>query len=434
MQKRIFKTIAILTITVSLIVFFASAYILFYKASQNTMNTVQNETKQIASVLNENPNYLENNTVLTDSRITLISSTGEVIYDNTLDISNLDIHKDRPEVINAINDGYSSSIRKSDSIQTQLYYYAIKLNNGNVIRLSQNTNTVWGIIIPQINLIVIATILILLLSLFIANWATKKIVEPINKLDLQNPLSNKVYPELTDLLLSLEENNKVKREFSANVSHELKTPLTSISGYAEIMANGISKVEDQKIFSQKIYDESQKLINKINDIIKVSKLDENKVEQDYSIINYKYLLEEIIQELKPNLSNKNITLETELQDVSGEAIRYIIHDALYNIIQNGIKYNKKNGKLYIILNQFNDKIYIRVKDTGIGINQDDIPRIFERFFRADRSHNSKIEGTGLGLAITKHSIALHNGTIDVYSKPNEGTVFEIILPKEKSSL
>ena len=144
MQKRIFKTIAILTITVSLIVFFASAYILFYKASQNTMNTVQNETKQIASVLNENPNYLENNTVLTDSRITLISSTGEVIYDNTLDISNLDIHKDRPEVINAINDGYSSSIRKSDSIQTQLYYYAIKLNNGNVIRLSQkkiNTST-----------------------------------------------------------------------------------------------------------------------------------------------------------------------------------------------------------------------------------------------------------------------------------------------------
>ena len=105
----------------------------------------------------------------------------------------------------------------------------------------------------QINLIVIATILILLLSLFIANWATKKIVEPINKLDLQNPLSNKVYPELTDLLLSLEENNKVKREFSANVSHELKTPLTSISGYAEIMANGISKVEDQKIFSQKTY-------------------------------------------------------------------------------------------------------------------------------------------------------------------------------------
>jgi len=431
-QKRIFKTIATLTTTVSLIVFFASAYIIFYKVSQSIMATLKEETILLSNILNEDSEYLFNNKILIDSRITLIAYDGKVLFDNKVDIETLDNHDDRPEFINAINYGQSKSIRKSDSIKTQSYYYAVKLNNGNVIRLSQESSTVWGIIIPQINLIIAATILIVLISLFIANIQTKKIVEPINNLDLENPLSNKVYPELNDLLISLEENNKIKREFSANVSHELKTPLTSISGYAEIMANEISRAEDQKAFSQKIYDESQKLINKINDIIKVSKLDEKKAEQEFTLINYKILIEEILNTLNPMIQKNNIYVETDLQNVSGEAIRSIMYDCLFNIIQNGIKYNKRYGSIYISLNEFNNNIYITIKDTGIGISQEDLPRIYERFFRADRSRNQTIEGTGLGLAITKHGIARHKGTISTYSKINEGTIFEIILPQKKT--
>lgn len=209
MQKRIFKTIATLTTTVSLIVFFASAYIIFYKVSQSIMATLKEETILLSNILNEDSEYLFNNKILIDSRITLIAYDGKVLFDNKVDIETLDNHDDRPEFINAINYGQSKSIRKSDSIKTQSYYYAVKLNNGNVIRLSQESSTVWGIIIPQINLIIAATILIVLISLFIANIQTKKIVEPINNLDLENPLSNKVYPELNDLLISLEE-NKIK--------------------------------------------------------------------------------------------------------------------------------------------------------------------------------------------------------------------------------
>ena len=429
MAKRIYRTITFMTITVSMIVFFASSLILVNQMLSNTKSIVKNETEKLSILLNYDFEYLDKFDVLSDSRITLISSSGEVLYDNTLNIKELDNHSNRPEVINALKDGVGQSTRTSDTKKTQLYYYALKLNNGNVIRLSQATSTIWGIITPQIGLIVVSTTTILLISLFIANWQTKNIIKPINNLDLQNPLTNDVYPELTDLLLSLEEHNKLKREFSANVSHELKTPLTSISGFAEIMANGMVKGEDQKVFSQKIYDESQRLITKINDIIKVSKLDENKVEQDLIVVNYKELINDILNGLKPLISSRNIKVATSLSEVKGQAIKYMMYDALYNIIQNGIKYNKVNGSLFINLNEFQNNIYIIIKDTGIGIEQADIGRIFERFFRGDRSHSQTIEGTGLGLAITKHSIAIHNGTIEVYSKLEEGTTFELKIPK-----
>ena len=223
----------------------------------------------------------------------------------------------------------------------------------------------------------------------------------------------------------------MRKEFSANVSHELKTPLTSISGYAEIMANGIAKEEDNKLFAQKIYDESQNLINKINDIIKISKLDENRIDLEYQRINYSQLINNCINKLEKFIEDKHIKVNFTSKEIYGFAIVYVMEDIIYNLIQNAIKYNKNNGKVDIDIKQDRKNVIITIADTGIGISDMDIDRIYERFFRSDRSHSSNIEGSGLGLAIVKHGINLHNGTITCDSKLNVGTTFTLSIPKER---
>ena len=197
------------------------------------------------------------------------------------------------------------------------------------------------------------------------------------------------------------------------------------------MANGIAKEEDNKLFAQKIYDESQNLINKINDIIKISKLDENRIDLEYQRINYSQLINNCINKLEKFIEDKHIKVNFTSKEIYGFAIVYVMEDIIYNLIQNAIKYNKNNGKVDIDIKQDRKNVIITIADTGIGISDMDIDRIYERFFRSDRSHSSNIEGSGLGLAIVKHGINLHNGTITCDSKLNVGTTFTLSIPKER---
>ncbi len=429
MKKTIYKTISISLITLSIILFFVSSYFLSVQAFSNAKSKTLHEANMLKIILDQNPNYLEENSIETNLRITIVDSHGEVIYDNIYEAENLENHKNRPEIKEALASSTGYAQRNSPTNNTKYIYYAVLLNNGNVLRLSYEYNSIYNILYSQLSLIFLTIIIILLISLYITNYHVNKIVKPINNLNLEFPLQNKAYPELYPLLLSIDRHNKIKKEFSANVSHELKTPLTSISGYAEIMANGIAKEEDHKIFSQKIYDESQRLLQKINNIIKISKLDEEKVGLDFSNVNYKSLILSILDNLSGQINKNHITLETNLENISGQAIESVMYDGIHNIIQNAIKYNKIHGIIKITLQEINNNIYIRIKDSGIGIPQDDLDRIFERFYRVDKSRSQIVEGSGLGLAISKHAIMLHNGKINVYSKINEGTTFEIILPK-----
>lgn len=223
------------------------------------------------------------------------------------------------------------------------------------------------------------------------------------------------------------EAEKLRREFSANVSHELRTPLTSISGYAELIKSGLVKPDDVVPFAQNIYQESQVLIKLIEDILKISKLDENETELDYEIFSLKETIENIIKRLEVQLSEKNIKINLNLENINFYGVSMIINESLYNIIQNAIKYNKQDGSLDISLFKEAKNIKIYIKDTGIGIKENAQSRVFERFYREDTSHSKTVNGTGLGLSIAKHGISFHGGKISLESTENIGTTFKITL-------
>ena len=428
MKNRIFKTMALSTIIAILITTLALSVYISNSYLTETKTIIKHEAIQLKQLLENDPNYLDNE-LITEARITLIDANGYVLYDsNTKDLEN---HLDRPEIKDAIIYGYGESLRKSDTYNKNMYYYAVKLNNGEILRLSSYSNSFMGIFIPTLTNSLFIMAILIILCLLLANYQAKEIVKPINNLNLANPQKEDTYEELAPLVDNLNLHNQMRKEFSANVSQELKTPLTSISGYAEIMANGIAKEEDNKLFAQKIYDESQNLINKINDIIKISKLDENRIDLEYQRINYSQLINNCINKLEKFIEDKHIKVNFTSKEIYGFAIVYVMEDIIYNLIQNAIKYNKNNGKVDIDIKQDRKNVIITIADTGIGISDMDIDRIYERFFRSDRSHSSNIEGSGLGLAIVKHGINLHNGTITCDSKLNVGTTFTLSIPKER---
>lgn len=223
------------------------------------------------------------------------------------------------------------------------------------------------------------------------------------------------------------QNEQLRREFSANVSHELKTPLTSISGYAELIKEGLVKPEDIQYFAENIFNETSHLVNLIEDIIKVSRLDENTTGYDFLPINIKDLIKTIVSKLEKNANSSNIVIKTHLFDAKILAVENVIYEIFYNLIENSIKYNKKNGFVNITMSNFENFVIIEICDTGIGIPEKAKDRIFERFYRADTSHSSEIPGSGLGLSIVKHGVQLHNGNIEVFSQENVGTTFKIQL-------
>lgn len=273
---------------------------------------------------------------------------------------------------------------------------------------------------------------------------SKRIVKPINNIDVDNPDSTPLSDEFSPLVEKIKAQNtrilsqmdqlnrdhqsrdKLRREFTANVSHELKTPLTSISGYAEIIRDGIAKPEDTIRFAGKIYDESQRLITLVSDIIKLSRLEEAEVEIKHESIDLYALSESVVARLESIARKHHITFSISGDRCNITGVRHIIEEMIFNLCDNAVKYNKENGKVKIKIRQCIDGVELSVSDTGIGIPKNQIGRIFERFYRVDKSHSKEIGGTGLGLSIVKHGAIFHNASITVDSKLNKGTTIKIL--------
>lgn len=273
---------------------------------------------------------------------------------------------------------------------------------------------------------------------------TKSIVEPINNLDIENPDSAELTQEFTPIIDKIKSQNtrivnqmeelnnehkqrdKLRREFTANVSHELKTPLTSISGYAEIIRDGIAKPEDTVRFAGKIYDESQRLITLVSDIIKLSRLEESDIEIKHESIDLYACCESVIARLEAIAKKRNINFSLFGEHCSITGVHHIIDEMIYNLCDNAVKYNKDNGQVNISIKQYVDGVELSVQDTGIGIPKEEISRVFERFYRVNKSHSKEIGGTGLGLSIVKHGALYHNASISVDSNLGVGTNIKIL--------
>lgn len=428
MRKKIFKSIAITAMLFVTITYFLCTLVLYNEISSNIHNSLKKEANQLAQEYNKSPSTFMDTNIITNARITLINQDGSVQYDSTIQNIVLTNHADRPEFIEAQKNGISESIRHSETLNKTTYYVAVRLSDNRVLRLSTIANSALSLMLSSLFPMIVILIIVYVVCLLVANYLTAKIVDPINHLNLDLPLHNETYSELEPLLENMNYHNQLRREFSANVSHELKTPLTSISGYAEIMANNLQGDNTQE-FSQKIVDESKHLLHTIEDIIKISKLDEGAIQLDFETVNYQDVLREVLISLEDYASRCEVSIFDNSSPAIGRAVPQIIYEIFYNLIQNAIKYNNQHGHVWIDIVQHDKTIEIIVKDDGVGISSSDKDRVFERFFRGDKSHNSAIEGSGLGLAIVKHGVEFHQGTITLEDYLNQGSKFIINLKR-----
>lgn len=436
MKDRVQKVL-MFSLSLVLIISYLVMVVFVYRQDLRLMKyEVKQEAKYIQEAVNiAGPQYLESiDNVDKNTRITKIDKDGKVLYDSQ-GRKDLENHKTRKEVVEALKNGYSEDVRRSETIGKNMYYYALILNDKSVIRVSKTMYNMVAIAIDFLPFMLGIFLIMLLLSWMIARWQTRRIIGPINDIDLENPLENITYRELEPLLVAMDLNNKQKdmvsnmrKEFSANVSHELKTPLTSISGYAEIMKNGIVKEKDITNFADRIHKEASRLIKLVNDIINISRLDEGYVDIEKEDVDLFEMSREISSRLAKQANDKGIKVALEGERVICHGIRQILDDMVYNLVENAIKYNKENGKVTIWVGSTLDGVKIRVTDTGIGIADEETDRIFERFYRVDKSHSKEIGGTGLGLSIVKHGAMVHGASLSVDSKLGEGSVFEIRFP------
>ncbi len=488
-----------------------------------------------------------------ENRITLVSNDGTVLYDSEVNIDSMENHANRKEIKEAVETGEGDDERYSDTLSEKTMYHAVRLENGDILRIAQRQETVFNLLLSFVHPLLYILAFMFLLGAFLARQVSRKITEPMNSLDLEHPEKNQSYDEIAPLLtkiyrqksmikeqleeekkkqeefeiitenmeegflvidskmeilscnsstkklfeieeigkhqnvltlnrtekfqkviervlegrhqeteLELEESQyqmianpvfqekgqgvagavlvfmditermqgeRLRREFTANVSHELKTPLTSISGFAEIIQNGIVKPEDVPKFAGNIFKESQRLISLVNDIIKLSQLDEGIMPYEPEFLSLKEIAKEVVARLQEPAKKKSVHLEVEGTDEKIKGVRPVLEEIVYNLCDNGIKYNKENGSVKISIERKPEGVTLSVIDTGIGIPVSSQNRIFERFYRVDKSHSKEIGGTGLGLSIVKHGAAYLGATIKLESIVDVGTSITLLFPK-----
>lgn len=435
LKKKIQNSMILVVLTSLILTYGTMIFVVYYQTMEILKDEIQQEADYIeAAVCISGVSYLEDmDAVRENTRVTLIDASGEVIYDSGKQEEHLENHLDRPEIQEALKSGSGQDVRRSETLDQDMFYYAVRLDNGTVLRVSKNMETVFSTAMSILPMMGVVACCMVIFALLLAKWQTAKLIYPINHLNLAEPLENDMYEELTPLLQSIDKQNREKdavanmrKEFSANVSHELKTPLTSISGYAEIMKNGLVRPEDMKTFSERIYNEASRLITLVEDIMKLSKLDEGAVELEKEEVDFYMLTREICSRLAPQAEKRNVRVEVTGEPVHYLGVRQVLDEMLYNMIENAIKYNKEGGLVSVWVGNTLKGIKIIVRDTGIGIPKEEQERIFERFYRVDKSHSKATGGTGLGLSIVKHGALMHGAKIDVDSEVNKGTKMELI--------
>lgn len=551
MTKRIFRAIFGVAMVMMLSVVVLVLGMMYSYFSVQQQEDLRNQAIYIgAGVQKDGLKYLEQMQNPTD-RITWIDEDGIVLFDSKANPDNMENHKERYEVSSALTNGEGLSQRYSRTLSEKTVYFALRLQDGSVIRISTLTTTPLALFFTMTQPLLLILVAAIVLSVLLAFQTAKKITKPINDVDLEQPELAVVYDELTPLLRRIavqnkqihrqmrelkcqkqefdtitsnmqegllvldaqgdvlsynmgalhlmgieaprgqvsvfqlnrgegfrrsveaalsgnhweekiqisgkccqlfanpvvqedilagaiillfdvterEEGEKIRREFTANVSHELKTPLTSISGFAEIMKNGMVQGEDVPRFAEKIYDEAQRLIQLVQDIIKLSKLDEKQHGMEKETVDLEVLIQEVVKRLEPVAENKGVIISVSTVPAIFNGVRQVLQEMIYNLCDNAIRYNYENGKVSISLENNEKEVVITVADTGMGIAVSNQSRVFERFYRVNESRSKETEGTGLGLSIVKHGTILHNGKINLKSELKKGTTIKIILPK-----
>lgn len=547
MTKKIFRSIIFGSVITLLVSFVFIMGILYEYFNNQLLSELRNEaTLAELGVEEYGVDYLEN--IDLENRVTWIDKDGTVLYDTTVDAAKLENHSDREEFKEAVENGSGSSQRYSDTLAEKIVYYALKLDDGTVIRISSEQYSAWALIASMLDPLIFVFVIIVIISILLANLLSKKIVKPLNEMNIENPDIDANYPEVMPLVKKIrnqhvlierqmtelkkneeefraitsnmqegfiiidtktlvlsfnngieklfdvhdikigdsvftinrsevfrevvegslvgkrgegqlkynekiyqlyanpvfedgnvrgsvllivdvtekEKREELRREFTSNVSHELKTPLTSIFGISEIIMNGIVKPDDVPKFAKDIHNESGRLITLVNDIIKLSKLDEGAGFGDKQPVDIFKMAQDTITRLDSMAQERNITVKLTGEKTVMESIPAVADEIIHNVIENAIKYNKENGSVDVFAGKENGRITFRVKDTGIGIPDADINRVFERFYRVDKSHSRKIGGTGLGLSIVKHGVSFLGGELSIKSKVNEGTTITIV--------
>ena len=370
-----------------------------------------------------------------DLRITLIGTDGEVLYESLLNKDEMDNHNERPEIIEAREKGEGEAVRYSATSGTHTFYYAERLQNGNVLRIGRDSVSVNRIMVNTLVIVLVIALGILFVCMGISHYLTKKLVEPIEKLATNIMLvdENNVYEEIRPFVNTIKEqhiniinNAQLRQEFTANVSHELKTPLTAISGYAELIGNGMTGKEDTIRFSNEIHSNANRLLSLINDIIKLSELDEADHRMEMERMDLYKLAENCVQMMQVTAEKQGIRLILQGESTMVMANKGLMDEVFYNLCSNAIRYNKPGGSVTVTVGTKDEHPFLSVADTGIGIPKECQERVFERFYRVDKSRSKSTGGTGLGLAIVKHIVAQHNAALHLDSELDEGTTIEIV--------
>ena len=418
------------------IMFISNLYNYF---EQQIFNELENEATFIEDFI-LNHQYDEIRNFDTKNRITLIHKNGEVFFDNKVDIQEMENHFTREEILGALQNKQAKVARFSSTMTEKTLYYAKLLSNQDILRISCNQHSVAVLVLGMSQSLLIMFVIAIIICAVIAKFVSKKIVEPLNKINLENPEDTNVYQELKPFTHRISEENfekeqreELRQQFSANVSHELKTPLTSISGFAEILKNGGTDEQTTKDFANTIYEETQRMISLVNDIIKLSKLDEKSISQEKEEINLTELSKEVITPLLPVAEKKNVKIDLEAENqVFINGVRSVIFEMIYNLVENAIKYNKNDGKVIVKVSKISENpsskkqnVVLSVSDTGLGIPKNEQERIFERFYRIDKSRSKESGGTGLGLSIVKHGAKYHNAKVTLSSQEGKGSTFTI---------
>lgn len=366
-------------------------------------------------------------------RITLIDTDGTVAFDTNASIGELDNHGRRPEIQEAFQNGEGEIMRRSATMKKTVFYFALRLDNGQVLRVAKEAGNVWSMLSALALPLGVMSIALILVSVLLTHFLTTSILAPIEHMasHIDDEEVEVTYRELEPFMETIRKqhedivkSSQMRQEFTANVSHELKTPLTAISGYAELIAAGMTTGDDTIRFAGEISKSSNRLLTLINDILRLSELDAS-TEVPMEELDLYELAEKCVNMLQINAEKQNVTLMLTGKPTKMQANREMMEELLYNLVSNAIRYNRPYGNVVVSVSREDDHVNLTVEDTGIGISQADQERVFERFYRVDKSRSKSTGGTGLGLAIVKHVVQCHGARLNMKSQLGSGTRIEI---------
>ena len=448
MRGKIFRSIWLALSSVLTLSFILITALLYSHFTNEQLDQLRSETRLVAQSLALDGTHYFDTLGAADFRITWITADGTIIYDNEADTSVMENHLEREEIRDALREGYGESSRYSSTLFERQLYTAQRLPDGTVLRLSITQATIWNLLLhfllPMAGILVAA----LLTSLFLAFSLSRRIVEPLNTLDLDHPLKNAdhaAYTEILPLLRrlddqhrqlasdreELEKTSQIRQEFTANASHELKTPLHVISGYAELLESGMVATEEaRRLFAGKIRAESQRMSKLVGDIIDLSRLDSGGIGMPRELTDLYRIALNAAEALQIEAESADVTVTVEGSPTILYGVPLVLYSIVYNLCSNAINYSNKGGQVLVTVRDLPGKAQLTVSDKGIGIPAEDLDRIFERFYRVDKSHSKEVGGTGLGLSIVKHAAEIHDAEIRVTSKLGKGSVFTVTFPKQ----